>query len=253
MFISLALAASITFNGNFMQGGLVRIDAPQAAEISLDGEKIPGFNGKYYIGFGRDAAPNSTLTVKNIDGSTEQLNLPIEQRKYEVQNIENVDQGKVTPDTGNQKRIEQEALQIGATRMLAEHPCPGNLEFTRPADGLVTGWFGSQRIYNGTPKAPHSGVDFKGDVGSPAFAPESGVVIYTENMFLTGNTMVIDHGCGITSTFLHLNKFIKKPGDIVTKGEKVAEIGKTGLATGPHLHWNINIGATRLDGLLLVK
>ena len=254
MFITAAiLASALTFQGNFEQGGLVKIDAPQNLKMQLDGEDVPGFGNKYYIGFGRDAAPNSTLVVTYPDGSREQYNLPIQQREYEIQHINNVDQGKVTPNKNNQKKIEQEALKIGTARMTADYACPGDLNFIRPSDGLVTGWFGSQRVYNGIPKAPHSGVDFKGDIGSPAHAPEAGRIVYAENMFLTGNTMVIDHGCGITSTFLHLNKFLKKPGDIVQQGEVVAEIGKTGLATGPHLHWNLNWGSTRLDALLVVK
>ena len=253
MFLPIAITAALTFQGNFTQGGLVKIDAPANLKMTLDGEEVPGFGNKYYIGFGRDAKPNSTLTVTYPDGKQEAYPLTITQRQYEVQNINNVDQGKVTPSKDNQKKIEKDAISVGTARMTADYPCPGDLNFIRPASGIVTGWFGSQRVYNGIPKAPHSGVDFKGDIGSPAFAPEAGRIVFTENLFLTGNTMVIDHGCGIVSTFLHLSKFNKKPGDIVKKGEKVAEIGKTGLATGPHLHWNLNWGSTRLDALLVVK
>lgn len=253
MFIPMAILAALTFQGNFIQGGLVKIDAPQNLKMRLDGEPVDGFGNTYYIGFGRDAKPLSVLDVTYPDGKVEQYNLPVQQREYEVQYINKVDQEKVTPNSKNQKKIEKEAIAIGTARMTADFPCPGNLEFIRPSNGLVTGWFGSQRVYNSVPKTPHSGVDFKGEIGEPAYAPEDGRIVYTEDMFLTGNTMVIDHGCGVTSTFLHLNKFLKKPGDIVQQGEVVAEIGKTGLATGPHLHWNLNVGATRLDGLLVVK
>lgn len=253
MLLPLAILASLTFEGNFTQGGLVKINAPAKTEMILDGEKVDGFGNIYYIGFGRDAAPQSTLKVTYPDGTGEIYPLNITQREYEIQRINKVDEGKVSPTKSNQKLIEKEALEVGTARMTADYPCPGNLSFQRPSTGLVTGWFGSQRVYNGKPKAPHTGVDFRGDIGDPAYAPEAGRIVLYQNTFLTGNTMVIDHGCGITSTFLHLNAPRKKVGDIVKKGDLVADIGKTGLATGPHLHWNLNVGATRLDGLLVTK
>lgn len=257
MLLPLAILASLAFQGNFTQGGLVKITAPEKTQILLDGENVDGFkNGSnyiYYVGFGRDAKPQSALNVTYSNGKKELYPLNILQREYEVQKISHLDEDLVSPSKDNQKRIEKEALDIGIARVSGEFPCPGELKLQRPSTGLVTGWFGSQRVYNGKPKAPHSGVDFKGDIGAPVYAPEGGRIVFYKQLFLTGNTMVIDHGCGIVSTFLHLDGTDKKVGDTVKKGETVARIGKTGLATGPHLHWNLNWGSVRLDPLLVVQ
>ena len=262
MFKILAILAALSTEGNFIemggyavQGGMIQISAPEGTEITFDGEQVRGFGNFYYLALGRDAAPTSVLKVEYPDGDEEEYTINVEQRQYETQRINRVSNAIVQPNPQNKERMNREVINITEARLNADYPCPTNrwLSFIKPADGIVTGWFGSQRVYNGVPAAPHSGVDFAGPIGAPAYAPEDGKVIFTDNFFATGNTMAIDHGCGVVSTFLHLSAFDKKVGDIVRKGEVVARIGKTGLATGPHLHWNVNIGQTRLDGLLLLR
>ena len=126
--------------------------------------------------------------------------------------------------------------------------------FISPIDGIITGVYGSQRYYNGVPKTPHYGLDYAGDKGDPVKAPADGVVLmYVSDMFYSGGTMIIDHGHGVTSTFLHLSGSYVKEGDKVSQGQVVAAVGASGRATGPHLDWRINWFSMRLDPALVLK
>ena len=126
--------------------------------------------------------------------------------------------------------------------------------FIPPINGIVTGVYGSQRFYNGEPKTPHYGVDYAGKVGDPVKAPADGqIVLWVPDMFYSGGTMIIDHGHGINSTFLHLSGSYVKVGDNVKQGDVIAAVGKSGRATGPHLDWRINWHDVRLDPELVLK
>ncbi|HLV48831.1 MAG TPA: M23 family metallopeptidase, partial [Aliidiomarina sp.] len=125
--------------------------------------------------------------------------------------------------------------------------------FIWPAEGRISGVYGSQRILNGKPRAPHYGLDIAAPTGSPVYAPASGVVrMANPNMVLSGGTLIVDHGLGFFSTFLHLHAIHVEVGQEVEQGEKIAEIGATGRVTGPHLDWRINWGGVRLDPQYLV-
>ena len=118
--------------------------------------------------------------------------------------------------------------------------------------GRISGRFGNQRVYNVPPKAPHSGMDIAVPEGTPVEAPAGGIVTFADmDLYLTGGTLLIDHGHGVSSNFLHLSRIDVKPGDRVEQGQVVGAVGKTGRATGPHLHWGLNWFNVRLDPLLL--
>ena len=256
MIAAAAFLATLTFTGNFSQGGMVETFAPAGTEIYVNDEKADCYAHHCLIGFGRDFPEKAYITAKYTNGAVENYEFTIKQKEYDIQRINKVDQGKVKPNANNQKRIEKEAIEVATKRvesLESSQPCPNYFNFQKPANTLVTGWFGSQRIYNGTPRAPHSGVDFKGNTGDPIYAPEGGEVIYIGNLFMTGLTVMVDHGCGVTSNFLHLSKTDKKVGDKIKKGDVLGQIGSSGLSTGPHLHWGVNLGTVRLDPLLLVK
>jgi len=244
----------ITLSGQLAQGGLVDIKAPEDTEIKLDDNEIDSVApGHYLIGFGRDAAPVSKLTINYPDGKSEEHTLNIKQTQYVTQYINGVDNTINNPLPDTETRIVKEVFQLAEARHMGDYPCPGKLNFIRPAPGRITAYFGSSRVYNGTPGRPHSGVDFAGNIGDPALAPEDGKIVFYQNMVLTGNTLAIDHGCGVVSTLMHLSSAEKQVGDTVKKGEIVARIGKTGIATGSHLHWSLNLGSTRLDPLLVLQ
>jgi murein DD-endopeptidase MepM/ murein hydrolase activator NlpD len=125
--------------------------------------------------------------------------------------------------------------------------------FTWPVEGRISGRFGNQRIYNGIAKSPHSGMDIAVPQGTPVKAPASGIVTFADtDLYLTGGTLLIDHGHGVSSNFLHMSRIDVKVGDRVEQGQVVGAVGMTGRATGPHLHWGLNWFNVRLDPLLLV-
>ena len=125
--------------------------------------------------------------------------------------------------------------------------------FVWPIEGRITGVYGSQRVYNGVAGRPHYGVDVAAPVGAEVNAPAAGrIVLAHNNMFYSGGTLIIDHGHGLTSSFLHLSKILVEEGQEVQGGELVAEVGATGRVKGPHLDWRMNWRGARVDPELLV-
>src|SRR5690606_20094225 len=124
--------------------------------------------------------------------------------------------------------------------------------FLRPAKGIISGVFGSQRILNGKPKSPHSGTDIAAKIGDAILAPEQGTVTMVRDMYYTGNTVLINHGCGVNTVYAHMSKVDVKEGQKVKRGEKIGEVGATGRATGPHLHWGMDLEGLRLDAGLMI-
>jgi len=151
-------------------------------------------------------------------------------------------------------RSRKDSAQVKAARKIASSLDYFAQGFIVPIKGIVTGVYGSQRVYNGVPKNPHFGIDYAGDVGAPVKAPASGtVLLWVPDMFYSGGTMIIDHGHGVSSTFLHLSDSYVKKGDKVIQGQVVAAVGKSGRATGPHLDWRINWFDVRIDPALVLK
>ena len=127
-------------------------------------------------------------------------------------------------------------------------------EFVWPLRGAITGVYGSQRVYNGVPKSPHYGIDIAGPTGAPVIAPAPGLVSFAAaDLYYSGGTLIVDHGHGLSSTFIHLNKVLVKAGQRVEKGQIIAEVGASGRATGPHLDWRMNWMGVRVDPGLLMK
>ena len=150
--------------------------------------------------------------------------------------------------------IKKENALIGAARLNAGYNCPENINFIMPAEGITSGVYGSQRILNGQEKRPHFGIDIAAPQGDPVLAPADGKITMTHSdMFYTGGTITMDHGCGLVSVFSHLHTLDVKEGDIIKQGGQIATIGSTGRSTGPHLDWRVNLGKTRLDPMLVLE
>ncbi|HUC61089.1 MAG TPA: M23 family metallopeptidase, partial [Alphaproteobacteria bacterium] len=150
-------------------------------------------------------------------------------------------------------RIGDEDALIAKARRTDIHEPLFESGFMWPVQGVITGVFGSQRILDGEPRAPHLGVDIAGKVGTPIVSPADGVVtLIAPDFYLTGGTLIIDHGLGLSSVFIHLSKIVTALGAHVKKGETVALMGESGRATGPNLHWGVNWYRTHLDPALLV-
>jgi murein DD-endopeptidase MepM/ murein hydrolase activator NlpD len=151
-------------------------------------------------------------------------------------------------------RIHRESASIKEARAKDDARTDFLKGFIWPAKGRITGVYGSQRILNGEPRRPHYGLDIAAPVGTLVVAPASGIVtLTTPNMFYSGGTLILDHGHGLSSTFIHLHRILVKEGQYVRQGDVIAEIGATGRVTGAHLDWRINLFKRRLDPQLILK
>jgi len=245
---------ALTLKGPRMQGGLVRGHTHPDAEVELNGRQVRvSPDGVFLIGFGRDADPRARLTVTLPDGSRRERVLEIAARDYDVQRIDGLPPEQVTPDQAVLDRIRREAAMVAEARR-RDDPRTGFTEgFQWPLIGTITGVYGSQRILNGEPRRPHYGVDIAAKAGSLVRAPADGLVTLVHpSMYFSGGTLMLDHGHGLSSAFLHLASIRVSEGEAVEQGEPIARVGATGRATGAHLDWRINLFDQRLDPQLLV-
>lgn len=245
--------AALELSGELQQGGMVLGQVAPGAGLSLDGKPVKvAPDGRFVIGFGREAPARATLEVRS-GGEVSEHVLNVAPRQFRIQRIEGVPQRTVTPDPKDLARIRAEAQLVKAARAKSSEQMAFAEPFRWPLLGPITGVYGSQRIYNGTPGNPHYGVDVAAPVGTPVVAPAAGrVVLAHPDMFYSGGTLIIDHGYGVNSTFIHLSRILVEVGDEVAAGDAVAEVGATGRATGPHLDWRINWFDVRLDPQLVV-
>ncbi len=243
-------------SGDLVQGGLVAGRVPPGSAVSLGGADLDVLpDGTFFAGFGRDAAPAAELTVTGPAPCSVQL--AIAQRDYVIQRVEGVPQETVTPPPERQARIARERELVAAAkgrRLQRPDLLRAALDgFAWPAVGPISGVYGSQRFYNGVPRSPHYGVDVALPTGSPVSAPSAGVVTLAEDdLFYSGGTIILDHGYGLSSSFLHLSKVLVEVGQEVRTGDLIGEIGATGRATGPHLDWRMSWRGERIDPQLLV-
>jgi murein DD-endopeptidase MepM/ murein hydrolase activator NlpD len=158
----------------------------------------------------------------------------------------------VTPSKVDQERIRRERELVDT---IFEAVTPERLwkgPFHVPVPGEVISEFGKRSVYNGQPRSPHSGTDFRGAIGTPIHAPNSGRIVLTDDLYYTGKTVIIDHGLGLYSYLGHMSAITVPNGDLVQTGDLVGEVGATGRVTGPHLHWTVRLGISRVDPLSLV-
>ena len=249
-----AFSQELKLEGELLQGGMVVGFTAPGAGVKLDGKDVSvSVQGVFVLGFGRDAPEKRVLTVVQSNGLVETRTLKIRKRIYKVQSIEGLPRRKVTPDPMDLRRIRAEKQLIVASRsQTANEPLflPG---FNWPANGRISGVYGSQRILNGQPRRPHLGLDIAAPEGTPIVAPVDGKVALTHpGMFFNGKTIIIDHGLHLSSIFIHLSEIFIRVGDTVKKGQVIGKIGKTGRTTGPHLHWGVRWRDIDLDPKLLV-
>lgn len=241
-------------DGQLVQGGLAVGRTVPGARVTLDGETVRvRADGRFLIGFGRDARPSATLAVTPPGGKPEVRTLAIGKRDWRIQRIEGLPPKMVTPPPEVIARIKAENAQIKAARLADTDRPLFDSGFIWPVRGRISGVYGSQRILNGEPRQPHFGIDIAAPVGTPVVAAADGIVRLAErDLYYTGGTILIDHGFGLNSVYSHLQTVAVKPGATVKQGDVVGTLGGTGRATGPHLDWRVNLFLTRLDPALLV-
>ena len=239
--------------GNFIQGGLIIGTTKPGATVRIDGNPVRvSDDGTFLMGFGRDAKLDWSLAIELSDGRTFSHDIAIIARDYNIQKIDGLPTAMVTPPEETLERIRSDSKVVREARTIDD----ARTDFLEPIDwpvhGIITGVYGSQRILNGEPRRPHFGIDIHAAKGTPVKAPASGrITVAHPDMYFSGATMIIDHGHGLSSTFLHLDEILVSEGDYVKKGQVVATLGSSGRSTGPHLDWRLNLFSARLDPQLI--
>jgi murein DD-endopeptidase MepM/ murein hydrolase activator NlpD len=225
------------------------LKAPEKARLfvfkALLGVDLEQPAGKY--GFAVSAETQSGETV------TCTANVLVRAGHFAIENLQ-VAKQFVEPDPEQLKRghEEQQRLRVIFASVTPERLWQGS--FRIPLDGVASGKnFGKRRILNGQAGSPHGGVDLPGVTGTPVYAAQSGRIVLAEELFFSGNTVVVDHGLGIYTFYGHLSEISVKIGDEVGPGALLGKVGATGRVTGPHLHWGLTVCRARVDPLQIVK
>jgi hypothetical protein len=238
---------NVSFSGFAAQGGLVVGRARPGSKVWVDGAPVRADGGLFCFGFNYDETEAAAVRIVFPDGSADTRMVTPDAREFDVQRIDGLPQQYVSPPPEVQERISRDARVVVEARMHDIDETWFAEEFIWPVDGIMTGRFGNRRILNGEPRAPHYGVDLAVPEGTPIKAPVDGIVRLAEDLYLSGNTMVIDHGHGVSTSYLHMSRMDVGVGARVRRGEEIARVGATGRATGPHLCWRMNWFHKRLD------
>ena len=238
--VSAAYAVELT--GSNVQGGLLFGQAEPGSSVSLDGVAIVvSEGGQFVIGFGRDETGKRELRVLSPTGEVFQKSISVQQSQYDIERVDGLPPATVSPDPAAAARIKEDARKVAAARQHRDNHAYYTGGFSWPAKGRISGVYGSQRILNGQPRNPHFGLDIAAPEGSDVVAPADGLITMAQpDMYLSGGTIVLDHGQGLSSTFLHLSKILVEAGTFVKQGDLIARVGATGRASGPHLDWRMN-------------
>lgn len=251
--VPVAPPRAFALQGNPEQGALLhgRADA-RATALFLDGRAIDlAPDGAFVVGFDRDAAP-AALLVEQGDGWRADHPLAVRPRAWRIERVD-------APYRAGRSNAEFESLRpvelaaIAAARAVRTDATGWRQAFRWPATGRQSGWFGAQRVYQGKPGSYHSGADIAVPTGTPVLAPADGIVILAADhpFTLEGNLLMLDHGAGLSSAFLHLSRIDVRVGTHVRTGQPIALSGATGRATGAHLHWGLQWRGRKLDPLLV--
>lgn len=248
-------APALVLEGAFEQGGLLfGKTAPNVRHVSVDGAPIlVGDDGDFLVGIPREAGPVLVLRAEADDGGVTERTLEIAPRDFRIERINGpkFDTSQPMPPALAARR-EEETRRIASARAALMARTAWRSPWVWPALGRISGVYGSQRVLNGVPRAPHWGVDIAAPTGTPVLAPAAGIVrLAGSNFMLEGGLVILDHGHGLFSQFLHLSRIDVTDGQEVAAGDRIGAIGATGRATGPHLHWGLVVRDTRVDPTLV--
>ncbi|QLE87831.1 M23 family metallopeptidase [Shewanella sp. Scap07] len=252
--VSTASVAQVQLHGKMEQGALIRGETLPGTQIRLNDTDIDvSPEGKFVFGFERQAPLSQQLTLVYPDGLTQIKPLTLTEKEYKIDRVNGIAKKIMKPDPKAQARSAKDSKQVKAARNTFSDQNAFSQDFIWPLTGRISGVYGSQRVYNGKPGNPHYGVDVAAKTGTVVVAPQDGVItLAVADMFYSGGTIILDHGYGVSSSFLHLSKLYVEPGQQIKQGEPIAEVGATGRATGPHLDWRINWYQMRLDPVTIV-
>jgi hypothetical protein len=248
------------------QGALVRARLPPGSQLSILAKSSPAApvadreirirvagDGRFVFGVGRDEIGPIQLTITLPDNHHQLVSIPVTAREWDIERVDGVPEDTVNPPPEIAGRIAREQAEVAQARQRDDDRDDFSASFAWPLTGRITGVFGSQRVYNGTPKSPHSGLDIAAPTGTPVRAPAGGIITFAKSdLYLTGGTVLLDHGHGLNSTFLHLSRVDVATGDRIDQGQVLGLVGATGRASGPHMHWGLNWFNLRVDPQLVV-
>ena len=236
---------AVTFEGKFDQGSFILGKADPGSEVFIDKKRVKVTSEGYFVfGLSRDRKNDVVITINK-----KKIIKKVFKRKYKIQRIDGLEEKKVTPPEEVYERIKRENKWIGEARVIDSDLTFFKNKFATPVENaIITGVYGSQRILNGKPKWPHYGLDFAADEGTKIKAMLGGVVTLAEtDLFYTGGTLIFDHGHGISTLYMHMERILVKKGQKVKQGDIIGTVGSTGRATGAHLDVRLNWFQTRLD------
>ena len=243
--------AKTTIKGDIIAGGIILVNTFPGASARLDGNDIlVSDQGIFIIGFQRDPNPIQVLEIIHENKLRDKIILNVTKRTYNIQRINGIEKEKVDPPKSFLDRIylERKSVKESRNKAILIEKLFYNNGFNVPATGPISGVYGSQRILNGKAKSPHYGIDIALPEGDRVFAPMDGIVLFTHNdLYFSGGTIIIGHGQGLTTSYLHLSEISVKNNDLVKRGDLIGNVGSTGRATGPHLHWGAELNGKRLD------
>ena len=239
-----------------VQGAVIIGRAPSGAQsVALNGQSLAlAQDGFFLMGFDRDAENSASLVATLTNGQRIEKYLPVRPGDWKIENVDANPTGGAGTTAEFQRRRGPELARINAARRQNVQSGGWRQEFIWPVKGRLSGFFGSQRIYRGSPGSYHSGMDIAVPTGTNYVAPADGVVILAAQMPFTleGHLLMIDHGMGLNSAFLHSSQLLVSEGDVVRQGQVIGKVGMTGRASGPHLHWGMKWNAARVDPKLLL-
>ncbi len=244
----------VTLTGTLTDGGLVIGKVPPGTKVWFNKRKLAvSEQGDFVIGFGRTAPPRALLAFSFDEGPTIRRILHVADRTFEPEAIDGLPPEMVDLDRETKRALTKSKKRIEKIRGKSSDVAYYAEGFAWPARGKITSTYGRKRILNGDDHGFHWGIDIASKAGTKVKAPAGGVVVFAEkDVPLSGNLVIVDHGHGVTSSFLHLQKIKVKVGDVVRRGQTIATLGNTGRSTGPHLDWRMNLFETRVDPQLLV-
>ncbi len=249
-----AFAYEVDFIGDKTQGGLVIGKVTPGIKVIYKDKSIRiSDRGYFLLAFGRDEPSLVSYSLEFPDGTRESKILAIKKRQYKEESITGLASNKVEPSQAELDRIMREQKYFDNARLI-DDPREDFLQpFIWPVKGRISGVYGSRRILNGKPKRPHYGLDIAAPDGTPIQAPADGIVTINQpDLFYTGVTVMLDHGHGLSTLYIHMSKSNVELGQKVKQGDVIGAVGKTGRATGPHLHWGMSLFGTRLDPRLML-
>ncbi|WP_298769709.1 M23 family metallopeptidase [uncultured Shewanella sp.] len=249
-----SVLADVQFFGEVQPGAVIRAKTTPGTQVFLNDKAIKVTpDGQFVFGFSRQPELSQSLRLVYPDGLSQFVPFTLSERDYQIQKVNGISKKIMKPDPKAQLRAAKDSGEVKAARAVFSPNLAFTQDFIWPLTGRISGVYGSQRFYNGKPGTPHYGVDVAAKTGTAVVAPASGTVsLSVKDMFYSGGTLIIDHGYGLSSSFLHLSKLYVKVGDTVKQGQPIAEVGATGRVTGPHLDWRVNWYQMRLDPTTVV-